>query len=128
MPRQSCRAGQGLCLIVLFYDVGLRRGQVQPLRSTVKLYFGFEVRTSFLGSSGWENNAAPRYDPSSCLMFILQISFLHPFCWHLTRFSHSFLASFLQTPALAVQDRVGAGASNNNHKAKNPCTHLLCRS
>lgn len=64
MPRQSCRAGQGLYgLIVLFYDAGLRKGQVQPLRSTVKLYFGFEVRTSFLGSSGWENNARAAIRP-----------------------------------------------------------------
>lgn len=78
MPKQDCRTGLQLRLTALLYDAGLQRGQVQPQCVTVKLYFGSEVHGSFFSSSGWENNAALRNDSSSCLMFILQASFLHP--------------------------------------------------
>lgn len=123
VPRQNCRAGQGLGLTVLLYDPGLPGGQVQPQCSTVKLYFGFEDRASFSSSSGWENNAALPYDPWCCLMFILHASFFTLYTLL------SFLACLLPlSPLLAAKERVWVVANNNNHKLKNPCAHLLCRS
>lgn len=57
---------------------GYQEDRFARLCLRVNLYFGFEVHASFFSSHAWENNAALQYYASSCLMFILQASILHP--------------------------------------------------
>lgn len=75
---------------------------------------------SLLSSFGWENNTSLQCEPVK-LCDALAVTFFTTSTFGIWYTSHSFL--WLHQRATWGWR---AGASNNNHKAENVCTHLLC--